>query len=79
MAIKRYNAKNCPCPADCIRHGKCKLCIEFHHGKGEQTYCEYMYDKQSGEPENDASVEEDEDTFPSGKEIRLLDYAPCAG
>jgi len=60
--------KNCPCPVDCIRHGKCKECIEFHHSRNQQTYCEVKQSKGT------------KDGIPSsGIEIRLLDYANCAG
>jgi hypothetical protein len=75
MAIRMYDGKNCPCPADCVRHGKCKVCIEFHHAKGEVTYCEHLAGKQAGNAEH----AQPERAIPSGKEIRLLDYAPCAG
>ena len=71
IGIKLYDGKNCPCPADCVRHGKCNLCIEFHHGRGDETYCEYQVKKRN--------ITQPERSIPSGKEIRLLDYAPCAG
>lgn len=74
MSVKLYNPKYCPCPADCSRHGKCKECIEFHHPKGEQTYCEYLESKIDSE-----KLEHKNKEYPSGKEIRLLNYAPCAG
>ena len=73
MAIKIHDGKNCPCPADCIRHGKCKECIVFHHKRNEQTYCEYLKEKSEKKP-----VTPDE-AIAGGKELRLLDYGPCAG
>ncbi|MCD6589482.1 MAG: hypothetical protein J7K88_13115 [Candidatus Fermentibacteraceae bacterium] len=75
MTIKVYDGKNCPCPADCVRHGNCKLCIEFHHSKSEVTYCEHLAGKLDDNPRHT----QPERAIPSGKEIRLLDYAPCAG
>ncbi|MCD4708534.1 MAG: hypothetical protein K8S62_12450 [Candidatus Sabulitectum sp.] len=73
MAIKLYDGKNCPCPADCIRHGKCKQCIAFHHDRGDITYCEHLAGKLDDTPD------QPERAIPTGKGIRLLDYAPCAG
>ncbi|MCK5133184.1 MAG: hypothetical protein KAR40_13665 [Candidatus Sabulitectum sp.] len=73
MAIKLYDGKNCPCPADCVRHGKCKQCIDFHHGRGDITYCEHLAGKLDNMPAQPQRA------IPTGKEIRLLDYAPCAG
>ena len=70
MALKRYDGKNCPCPSDCVRRGKCKECIKFHHQRGEETYCEYLYNRTEGTTGRAVT---------SGKEIRLLEYAPCAG
>ncbi|MDZ7816502.1 MAG: hypothetical protein U5N86_11050 [Planctomycetota bacterium] len=60
---------NCPCPSDCKRRGYCADCIAFHHGRGELTYCEYVR-RQAKAPSASAK---------SGREIRLLDYGPCAG
>ena len=66
-----HDGENCPCPSDCSRHGKCAQCIKFHHGRGESTYCEYLHGgKEPEQPER---------AIPSGREIRMLDYAPCAG
>lgn len=73
MAIKMYDGENCPCPADCVRHGKCKECIDFHHGRGDTTYCEHLAAKLGDTPD------QPERAIPGAKEIRLLDYAPCAG
>ncbi len=75
MAIKLYDGKHCPCPADCIRHGKCKECIDFHHAKGEVTYCEHL----GGRLDDESKPEQPDRAIPTGKQIRLLDYAPCAG
>jgi hypothetical protein len=36
---------DCPCTEECERHGKCKLCHEYHHAKGDAPYC-----KRSGPP-----------------------------
>ncbi len=73
MAVKLYDGKNCPCPADCVRHGKCTECIDFHHGRGDITYCEHLAGRLSDTPDQPTRA------IPTGKEIRLLDYAPCAG
>ncbi len=73
MGIKLYDSENCPCPSDCIRHGKCKECRNFHKNRYEQTYCEYLKlrsEKQPGTPQR---------AIVSGKKLRLLDYSPCAG
>ncbi len=70
-----YQAKDCPCPADCVRHGKCKECIAFHHNRGQDTYCEVL-DKKFN---NEQSTGTDAGKPNSGKEIRLLDYTKCAG
>ncbi len=70
-----YQGKNCPCPADCIRHGKCKECIDFHHNRGEETYCEAL----SRKLEKKTSTGTDAGRPKSGKKIRLLDYTKCAG
>ena len=69
MNTNLYNAKNCPCPSDCKRHGICKDCIAFHHARHEQTYCEFA----------DAKLAQPEGAVKSGRELRLLDYGPCAG
>lgn len=74
MSVKLYNAKFCPCPADCNRHGKCKECRDFHYARDEQTYCEFLEAKVDKE-----KLEEEDRIHPSGKEVRLLNYAPCAG
>jgi len=71
--MQLYDAKHCPCPSDCVRHGKCKECIAYHHDRHDQTYCEYQHNKLDIVPETP------EEALPEGKEIRLLDYAPCAG
>ncbi len=67
-----YDGEHCPCPSDCQRRGKCAECIGFHHGRGEPTYCEFLYGR--GE-----HSEQPERAIPTGREIRMLDYAPCAG
>ena len=71
MNVQLYRSENCPCPSDCVRRGRCDECIAFHRARHEQTYCEYLYEK-ANTPSPDASVL-------SGKEIRLLEYSPCAG
>lgn len=71
--MQLYDGKNCPCPSDCIRRSNCKECIKFHHGRNEQTYCEFLQSKEEQTPQTP------ENALPEGKEIRLLDYAPCAG
>ena len=69
-----YQGDNCPCPSDCTRRTNCKACIAFHHSRGEQTYCEYLYKdvESDGAPPSDVPVK-------SGRELRLMDYGPCAG
>jgi len=73
MKIELYNGKNCPCPSDCIRHGQCKKCIAFHRSRNELNYCEYIKKKEK------VKFYTIEGAVPSGKELRLLDYGPCAG
>jgi len=73
MTTVLYQGKNCPCPADCSRHGKCKECIAFHHARNEPTYCEYLKDRFEKKPAAPDSA------VMSGKELRLLNYGPCAG
>ena len=70
--MAKYTPKDCPCPSDCKRRGHCRECIAFHHGRGEQTYCEFLTD---GPPELSAASGH----VYSGRELRLLDYGPCAG
>lgn len=73
--INLYQTENCLCPADCVRHGKCKACIAFHHNRREETYCEAIKSKLTNEKPTETDVGKPR----SGKEIRLLDYAKCAG
>lgn len=75
MTQKLYQGENCPCPADCVRHGKCSECIKFHKGRNEPTYCEFL----AGKIDDQKPVEQPERAQHTGKEIRLLEYAPCAG
>ncbi len=70
-----YQGNNCPCPADCVRHGKCKECIAFHHKREQETYCE----KINKQPEDEVSTGTDDGLPSSGREIRLLNYTKCAG
>jgi len=67
-----YDGTRCPCPSDCSRHGKCSDCIRFHHGRHQQTYCEFLLTKLKG-------PEAPERSLPTGLQIRLTDYGPCAG
>ena len=73
MTMEIHNRENCPCPADCIRHGECEKCIPFHQNRNEQTYCEYLKEK------SEKKSYTPEEAIASGKELRLLDYGPCAG
>ena len=73
MDIKLYNGENCPCPSDCIRHGECKKCIAFHRKRNEQNYCEFLKKK------SEAKFYTLDGATVSGKELRLLEYGPCAG
>ncbi|MBN2415379.1 hypothetical protein JXO52_06035 [bacterium] len=73
MSVTLYNSANCPCPSDCKRRGNCRACIEFHHARNERTYCEFLADKlEKAAPPSETPVK-------SGRELRLLDYGPCAG
>lgn len=71
--MKKYDAKNCPCPSACVRKGKCRECRQFHHQRGEQTYCEALVDAETAVPETPDSA------VLSGRQIQLMDYGPCAG
>jgi hypothetical protein len=31
--------KDCECPYECYRHGKCEECRDYHHSRGEETHC----------------------------------------
>jgi len=74
MTTKLHKGKeSCPCPSDCVRHGRCKECIAFHRERAEQTYCEYLAVK------NKAPYYTVDAGAASGKQLRLLDYGPCAG
>lgn len=75
MTIKLYDGRNCPCPTDCRRHGNCTECRKFHQGRNEPTYCEYL----AGKLDDESPPEQPDRAKRTGKEIRLLDYAPCAG
>ncbi len=70
--VKLYDGTNCPCPSDCKRRGNCPECIRFHHSRHQQTYCEFLVAKLQG-------PEIPERSLPTGLEIRLTDYGPCAG
>jgi hypothetical protein len=73
MDRRLYQGDHCPCPSDCQRRGRCKECIAFHHGRSEPTYCEYLYGEAAAPPPTP------ERAMRTGKQIRMLDYAPCAG
>ncbi len=73
MSVKLYQGEHCPCPSDCKRHGSCDVCIEFHHQRGEQTYCEFL------EAKLDDSLRPPELPVTSGRQVRLMDYSLCAG
>jgi len=61
--------QDCPCPAECPRHGRCEECREFHHASGGLTYCEQFAKRNSPD-----------DSGPrTGREFRLMDYGACAG
>ena len=70
--FRLYDGKNCPCPSDCKRRGDCASCMAFHHERHQLTYCEFLKEKleRGGIPER---------SLPTGKQIRLTDYGPCAG
>ena len=40
--MKLYGGKNCPCPYECDKHGKCKECTTYHHDKEMKTRCETL-------------------------------------
>lgn len=46
--------------------------MAFHHERHQLTYCEFLEEKirRGGIPERPR---------PTGREIRLTDYGPCAG
>lgn len=73
MTITLYNSTQCPCPSAYSRRGHCRAYCDFHHGRGEPTYCEYLKTKQDGVPAVSDSV------YRSGRQVRLMDYGPCAG
>ena len=73
VSPRLYDGKNCPCPSDCVRRGKCAECIRFHHARGDQTYCEYLSARSEATPETPDSA------AIGGRKLRLLDYGPCAG
>ena len=32
--------KDCPCPeTECVRHGKCSECQEYHPARDEKSFC----------------------------------------
>jgi len=47
MEVKLYDGANCPCKAECERHGNCQACIEVHHAKKSLTSCERFYKEQN--------------------------------
>lgn len=69
---KLYRGDDCPCPSDCKRRGDCARCIAFHHERHQLTYCEFLSEKirRGGIPHR---------PMPTGRQIRLTDYGPCAG
>ena len=75
MALTRYDPDNCPCPSDCTRRQDCKACIQFHHGRDELTYCEFLY--ETGH--ETAGTGAPEPAVHTGREIRLMNYGLCAG
>jgi hypothetical protein len=38
FTMTKILSHDCPCPYNCIRHGNCKTCKEYH--KNSKTYCE---------------------------------------
>ncbi|MGM0461518.1 MAG: hypothetical protein ACQEQ4_03770 [Fibrobacterota bacterium] len=64
---------DCPCPSECDFHGDCRNCIEQRPCGGDLPYCKTSKNRDAIPSRKDDRV------FASGKEIRLLDYAPCAG
>jgi len=75
MVLTKYDPDNCPCPSDCTRRRDCKACVQFHHGRDELTYCEFLYEK--GQATGAAAVAEP--AIQTGREIRLMNYGLCAG
>ena len=75
MVLQKYEPENCPCPSDCTRRRDCKACIQFHHGRDELTYCEYLFERGAAAPPSDV----DETAIQTGREIRLMNYGLCAG
>jgi hypothetical protein len=37
---KKCNEENCPCPdRQCVRHGKCCECINYHRSRSSKVKC----------------------------------------
>jgi hypothetical protein len=70
--VRRYDSANCPCPSDCRRRGDCKACRDFHHARKEPTYCEFLYQQENAPPTPERALK-------GGRELRLMDFGPCAG
>lgn len=39
MNVQNHIALDCPCTANCDRHGDCAACVDHHHGKGSLPFC----------------------------------------
>ncbi len=39
MNIQNHIALDCPCTANCPRHGDCAACVDNHYAKGNLPFC----------------------------------------
>lgn len=39
MNIQNHMALDCPCTANCERHGSCAACVDNHRQKGNLPFC----------------------------------------
>lgn len=39
MIIQNHIAVDCPCTANCERHGDCAACVNNHYAKGNLPFC----------------------------------------
>ncbi|MHC5036097.1 MAG: hypothetical protein ACYTHM_02175 [Planctomycetota bacterium] len=77
------NAEECPCDVgDCPRRGICCECIEFHRKIDESPACIARLGDRlrlEADAETDAQMGEVEAVEPRADDIRIIDYASCAG
>lgn len=39
MNIQNHIALDCPCTANCPRHGDCAACVDHHYTQGSLPFC----------------------------------------